>query len=70
MPAGFQDIEKAGDVAVEVGVGVFQGVTHTRLGRQIDHHIELFALKQCVNALPIGQLLLLECEPRLAAKLT
>src|SRR5690554_6299603 len=36
VAAGFQNVQKAGDVGVHIGLGVDQRVTHTGLGSQVD----------------------------------
>ena len=38
MPAGLQDVEKADQVALQVGVGIGDAVADARLGGQVDHH--------------------------------
>ena len=37
MPAGLEDVGEADDVAVDVGVRIFQRVAHPGLGGQVDH---------------------------------
>ncbi|MNR42031.1 hypothetical protein D3C85_1605020 [compost metagenome] len=44
--AAFENVEKATQVAVDIGARVFQRVAHPGLGSQVDHHFGLFAGKQ------------------------
>jgi hypothetical protein len=37
VPAAFKDVDETYQVAVDVGVGIFQGVAHPGLGGQVDH---------------------------------
>jgi hypothetical protein len=37
MTAGFENIDEADQVGIDVGVGILQRIAHTRLGSQIDH---------------------------------
>jgi len=46
VTAGLKDIHKADDVAVDVGVGVLQGVTLPRLGGQVTDRIEPSSAKR------------------------
>lgn len=39
--AAFQKIDKAQDIALHIGVGIFQRVAHSRLSRQIDDDLEI-----------------------------
>ena len=54
IPAGLEDIEEAHEVALEVGIGVGDGVAHAGLGREIDDLVELFRLEQGVQGSLIG----------------
>ena len=56
VAAGFQDVQKADDVGVDVRAGVLQGVAHAGLGGQVAHGVELLGGEQGVQALCIFQL--------------
>ena len=45
MPAGFEDVVEAEDVALDVGVGVVDGVADAGLGGEVDDNIELVLLE-------------------------
>ena len=55
MPAGFQDIVEANHIALDVGVGILNGVANTRLSGQVDNDIEVLLLKEVVNEGFIGK---------------
>ena len=42
VAAAFQDVQESGKVAVEIGVGIGQGVAHARLGGQMDYQRRFF----------------------------
>ncbi len=48
VATGFENVDEPHDVAVDIGIGGFQTVTHTRLCSQVAHVIELFPFeKRC-----------------------
>ena len=49
MPAGFQNIIKADDVALDVHIGIGDGIPDTCLGSQIDHHMEAVLRKAVIH---------------------
>ena len=49
MTAGFQNVVEANHVALNVGIRVGDGVTHTCLSTQIDHNIRVILLKNAVD---------------------
>ena len=53
--AGFEDVEETHDIGVDVGGGVFQGVTHPGLGGQVADRVEFFLCKQAPHPCPVGQ---------------
>ena len=53
MAATFQDVHKAQDVAIYIGVRILQGITHTRLGGKVNDAVELFSSKQPRDTLPV-----------------
>ena len=36
LPAGFEDIVKAEDIGLDIGIGVFEAVPHAGLGGEVD----------------------------------
>jgi hypothetical protein len=50
VPAAFQYVRKAGEVAVDVGVGILQGIAHTGLGGKIHYNFRLFLIKKFRNS--------------------
>ncbi|MCY1371216.1 hypothetical protein D9M69_583500 [compost metagenome] len=55
VAAAFEDVQEPAQVAVQVGPGVFQGITHPGLGREVDHDLRFFPGKQCLDGRCIGQ---------------
>ena len=58
VAAGLQDVEKSGDVAVDVGFGVGDGVADAGLGGQIHHNVGLVLCKQRVHHIGVRQITL------------
>ncbi len=56
VAAGFEDIEKAQHVGVDVGVGVFEAVTHAGLCGEMTHPIEFFIVKKPIDALFVEEI--------------
>ena len=54
VSAGFKNVVEAYDVALHVGIGVLDAVTHTRLGGQVDHDVEVIFLKKLVYQVAVG----------------
>ena len=54
VSARLQDVVKAYDVALDVSVGVFDGVAHARLCGQVDHHIRLILGEELLHRGPVG----------------
>lgn len=54
LAAAFQDVEEALHIAVDVGVGVFNGVAHACLCRQVDDDVENFLCKELFQMMFIG----------------
>ena len=50
-----QDIQKAHHVTLGVCVRILDRIAHTRLSRQIDHHLELLLGKQTLHSLALLQ---------------
>ena len=54
IPAGLQNIIKTDDIALDVHIGIGNGIPDTGLGCQIHHHMEAVLCKAVVNALSVG----------------
>ena len=54
--ARFENVEKADNVCVNVGLRVGQTVTHSRLRREVTDAIELFGGKEPVDRLFVGKI--------------
>ena len=46
---GLQHVKSAGQIAVDIGARIFETVTHTRLGSQVDDHIGLKLIRHPIN---------------------
>ena len=64
VPAGFQHVEEADDVGVDVGPGMVDAVAHARLGRQIDDNIRGGFPEQFFHHVTIGDVALHKRELR------
>ncbi len=60
VSAGFEDIDKAGQIGVCVGVRIGQRVADSGLSRQMDDGVELLLLKQLLHPVAIFQCQLLK----------
>ncbi len=56
VSAAFEYVERAEDVALDVGVGLFQRVAHPRLSAQMHDAFEFFGGEQARHRIPIGQI--------------
>lgn len=65
MPAALENVERAGDVGVHVGVGVGQRVAHTGLGGQV-HHPVRGSIKGRIECRAVGQITPHQLEADLA----
>ncbi len=68
VAAAFEHIEGAEDVALDVGMGLFQGVAHSRLGAEMHHAFEFFGGEQARHRIAIGQIRAHEAKRALAAR--
>ena len=64
VAAPFQDIERAGDVAPDVGVRRFQRIAHAGLRGQVHYTRELLLCEQLAHRLIVGEIELDEAERR------
>ncbi len=66
-PASFEDVEKPGDIVLDIGLRVDEGLPYPRLGGQIDNHLRLLFREEPADGILIGDVHLQEFEilPRL-----
>ena len=62
VAAAFQDVHEADDVAVDIGMRVFDRVAHAGLGGEVDDAVEFFFGEELFDALAIGDIHLHEAE--------
>ncbi len=55
MTAAFHDVQKPGEIAVCIGMGIFQRITYTGLCGQVDHAVKSVIAEQCRHTVAIGQ---------------
>ena len=65
VPTTFKDRQETGDIRFGVGEGVLYGVTHTRLGGQMNHSIKPVVGKKAGHAISIRAIHLQELEARI-----
>ena len=68
VPASFQNIDKALEIGVDVGMGMIDRMAHAGLGREVDHHRKPMLGKQRSHRRTIRQIGLHETEPRILAQ--
>jgi hypothetical protein len=62
VPASFEDVEKADDVAVDVHVGILERVADARLSRKVNDALRPFARKEIRYPASVGDIELDEPE--------
>ena len=62
VPASFQNIEKTGEIGVEIGMEILQRVTDTSLRGKMHDGTEFAVTKNGFYALAIGEIDLVETE--------
>ena len=62
VAAALDDVQEAGDVAVDIEERVVDRIAHPRLRRKMDHAVEFLGGKQRFDAAAIGQVQLFEAE--------
>ena len=62
VATAFEDVAEANQVAVDVGGGILQGVTHSSLGGEVSDGVEALVGKELGHAIAIGQVALMEAE--------
>lgn len=60
VAAGFQDVIEADEIALDVGIGVGDGVANASLGRQIHYNFRVKFGENVVNGIPVGDVTLNE----------
>jgi len=68
VPASFEDVEKADDVAVDVHVGILEGVANARLSRKMNDTLRPFALEKIRDTPPVGDIELDELKSAVRGK--
>lgn len=56
MPAGFENMCEANDVAMHIGMRIFCGITHASLGREMDHAIKAMRRKAGFYSTAVSQI--------------
>ena len=56
MAAAFQHVEEAGEIGIEIGVGILQRVAHAGLGGEMHHRPEAAAGEELFGGGAIGQI--------------
>ena len=68
MAAGFQDVQKADQIALHVGAGIRQRIAHAGLSREMNHPVKGADGKQGIHCRFIGQITLDEGKGGVGAK--
>ncbi len=56
MPAAFQNMQEAGDVAGHVDMRILGGIAHAGLRGQVDDTLRLMGGEQALDGLAVGQI--------------
>ena len=56
VPAAFQNIDEPHQIAVHVGMRIFNAVAHAGLRRQIDDHVKTGIVKKTLHFFPVGEI--------------
>ncbi len=62
VAASFDDVQKAGHVAVDVNMRIFDRIAHARLSGEMNHAVEFLGREQGLDAAAIGQIQLYEAK--------
>ena len=54
VAAGLKDVVESDDIALDVGVGVLDAVTYTRLGGEVDNDVGLMLFEDLANEVAVG----------------
>ena len=49
VPARLKNVQKADEVALQVGIGIGDAIAHTGLCCKVDHLLKLFLLEECIE---------------------
>src|SRR3546814_4721587 len=55
VAAAFQNVQEPGEVAVDIGPRILQGIPHAGLGGEMNHHVRAVRLKQLIDGRGVGQ---------------
>ena len=55
-PTGINEVLEANNIALDIGARVLQGVTNSRLRREMDNAVKIVLGKQRVDYLSVGQI--------------
>ena len=62
VAAAFQDVGEPHDIGIHVGLRVYQGITDTGLGSQVNNGVEGVFPEKCLHCRPVGKVCFLEGE--------
>jgi hypothetical protein len=62
MPAPLENVHEPDNIALYVGMGIFQGIPDPGLGCQVDHTIEFFIAEEPCNHLTVADVTLYETK--------
>lgn len=68
VAAAFENIGKADDIAVDIGVRVLQGIANAGLGSQVDDLVEFLGGEQCFHSDPVTDIEFDEAEVGMAGQ--
>ena len=64
MAATFENVSEPDKIRIDIGAGILDRVTHTRLGSEVHDGVETLAAKQSRHTVAIDDVELLEAETR------
>ncbi len=62
MAAAFENVKKAGEIGVEIGVRILQRIAHARLRGEMHHRTEVAVAKHRLGAFAVGKIELVKGE--------
>ena len=62
VAAAFEHVQEAGDVGVDIGVGVVEGIADARLRREVDDPLEALLGESGLDRRPVSKIGLDEAE--------
>src|SRR5690242_6096649 len=69
MTAALENIDEADEVAIDIGVRIRHGISHSRLRREVDHFVESLALEQAWHRRTIRDVHPFELKPGIGGEL-